>query len=453
MSTCSLKEPKNGLYLTDADNEGWHNYFGKLLQDSNTSTIEKGDFDADVKNISILLTERCNLRCTYCYQSHEDHECGISMTKEKAKEIVDFLLDKEKGNKYLNPDKTQGVILDMLGGEPFYEIDVLDYFIDYFKTKAVAMGHPWGTNYMISISTNGTLYHTEKVQKFVKKNRGRLSVSFSIDGNKELHDSCRIFPDGSGSYDLVEKNAKIWTSRDGGSHTKMTLAPENLQYLKEAIVHLWGMGITTVYANPIYEAKWTNDQARLYYDQLLSLADYLLKDKRYRLLWTSLFSETIGSELKTDQNYCGGNGKMLAIGPDGRCYPCLRYMEHSLKGKQRPIQIGDIEKGLDDPDVNTDLIELKTITMTSQSDDKCNNCKIATGCGTCSAYNYEVNGTANKRVTNICPMHQARVLANTYYWNKLYKELGIDKHYDLNIPKDWALDIIDEEEYNKLLDL
>lgn len=446
MSVCKMREPKNGLYLTGHDIESWQTSFGKILRESGESK-SGNDFLEDVKNISILLTEKCNLRCTYCYQSHEDHEKGKTMTKETAKKIVDFLLDDKKCNGYISSEKTQAIILDMLGGEPFVAVDVLDYFVDYFKTKAVSIGHPWGFNYMISISTNGTLYHTEKVQRFLEKNEGRVSIGFSIDGNKQLHDSCRLFPDGSGSYDLVKKNAETWIRNTYNPHSKVTLAPENLKYMKESIIHLWNMGINFISANPIYEHNWTHAQAKLFYDQLIEIADYLIESERYRVFWTSLFSEYIGKENESDMNYCGGTGNMLAIGHDGQCYPCLRYTKQSLKGQQNPIQIGDIYKGLNDPDKDMNLIELKAVTMSSQSDDKCNNCKISSGCGTCSAYNYQVNGTANKRVANICLMHQARILANSYYWNKLYKKLGIDKHFDLNIPKEWAIEIISEKEY------
>jgi uncharacterized protein len=453
MSSCSIRVPSNGIYFTEKDNEGWHEYFGRLLQESGESTIPVSDLEMDVKNISIILTERCNLRCTYCYQSHEKHKNGTTMTKETARDIVDFILDDSKGNNYFNSSKNQGVILDMIGGEPLYEIEIMDYLVDYFKSKAAMMGHPWATNYMVAISTNGTLYHTDKVQRFLEKNKNRVSITFSMDGNKDLHDSCRVFPDGSGSYDRVRDNVDIWLKQTGSGSSKVTLAPENIIHTSQAIPHLWEMGIHTVYANTVYEEGWNYGHATIFYNELKKLADYLLKDKRYGLHWTSLFSETIGSQLQDTRNYCGGNGSMLAIGTDGRCYPCLRYMETSLKGNRKPFIIGNIEEGLEDPNTNIDLIELKSVDMVSQSDDKCKTCKIAQGCGVCSAYNYEIFGTANKRATFICPMHQARVMGNAYYWNKLYQIEGLDKHYDLNIPKDWALNIVSEEEYEELLKL
>lgn len=37
----------------------------------------------------------------------------------------------------------------------------------------------------MSISTNGILYSTEKVQKYIKKNAGKVSIGITIDGTKE----------------------------------------------------------------------------------------------------------------------------------------------------------------------------------------------------------------------------------------------------------------------------
>ena len=101
-----------------------------------------------------------------------------------------------------------------------------------------------------------------------------------------------------------------------------------------------------------------------------------------------------------------------------------------------------------------DCVEcLQKITRRSQSTDECFYCPIARGCSWCTAYNYEVFGTINKRATFICPMHKARALANVYYWNKYYQLKESDKRFTNYCPKEWALEIIDENEYNMLNDL
>jgi uncharacterized protein len=96
---------------------------------------------------------------------------------------------------------------------------------------------------------------------------------------------------------------------------------------------------------------------------------------------------------------------------------------------------------------------LCNITRRSQSTDECYYCPIGAGCAWCSGYNYEEFGTPNKRATYICIMHKAESLANVYYWNKLYKKLNINKTFNMNIPREWALEIINIDEYNYLLNL
>ena len=145
--------------------------------------------------------------------------------------------------------------------------------------------------------------------------------------------------------------------------------------------------------------------------------------------------------------------KCLSIDYKGDIYPCIRYMESSLNGRQKPLVVGNIFQ----TEQNAEQIDneklLSNITRRSQSTDECFNCPIAEGCSWCSGYNYEEFGTPNKRATYICPMHQAASLANVYLLNKLYKKLNLNKHFKIYIPKDWALNIIDEQEYNMLLKL
>lgn len=81
---------------------------------------------------------------------------------------------------------------------------------------------------------------------------------------------------------------------------------------------------------------------------------------------------------------------------------------------------------------------------------ECFACPIASGCSWCSAYNYQCTGTPDKRVTYICPMHKARVLANAYYWNNLYRKRGDTARYRLDIPDAWALEIIPYAELSML---
>ena len=96
---------------------------------------------------------------------------------------------------------------------------------------------------------------------------------------------------------------------------------------------------------------------------------------------------------------------------------------------------------------------LKNIDRRTQSTDECFYCPIGEGCSWCSAYNFQEFGTPNKRATYICEMHKARSLANVYLWNKYYQKHNVNKKFTMHCPKEWALNIISEDEYNMLLEL
>ena len=96
---------------------------------------------------------------------------------------------------------------------------------------------------------------------------------------------------------------------------------------------------------------------------------------------------------------------------------------------------------------------LKCIDRRTQSTDECFDCPIAEGCAWCSAYNYQVFGTADRRATFICVMHRARALANAYYWNRLYRKQNLKKRFKIHVPEEWALEILGQTEWDMLREL
>lgn len=114
---------------------------------------------------------------------------------------------------------------------------------------------------------------------------------------------------------------------------------------------------------------------------------------------------------------------MLAIGTDGNLYPCNRFMDFSLRTK-KPIIVGNVKTGID----YNKLRPFLTLDRITQSPPKCLECNVASGCAWCQGENYDAaeTPTAYQRATAICKMHKARVRANNYYWNKLYRKLELE---------------------------
>ena len=408
-----------------------------------------------VRNFTFQVTDACNLACTYCYQINK----GVrKMSFETAKMTIDKLISGEDGfGDYINADRSPCIIVDFIGGEPLLEIDLIDKIVDYFRTRLIELNHPWADNIRFSMCTNGVLYNTPKVQKFLQKNRDILSLSITVDGTKKLHDSCRIFPDGSPSYDLAHNAALDWMKRGNYLGSKITIAPGNITYVSECLLQMIDDGYQDINANCVYEKGWTLEHAQELYRQCKSFSDEFHNRGYDNFDYAiSLLDKQWGYPKKEndDRNWCGGTGAMLAVDPDGYLYPCLRYMESSLGTQAPPLRIGNVRDGLMIKPCEKQCVAcLDKISRRSQSTDECFYCPIAEGCSWCSAYNYQEFGTADKRATYICEMHKARVLATNYYWNSYYKRNGINDVEDLWVPKQWAIPIIGETEYNKLVDL
>lgn len=391
-----------------------------------------------------------------CYQINKDKH---SMPFEVAKKFFDMLVEADSEScDYINPDNSPGLIVEFIGGEPFMEIDLISQISDYVMDTIIKKKHKWANRFMFSICSNGVLYFDKRVQEYINKHKDHLSFSISIDGNKKLHDSCRIFPNGQGSYDIAIAGVKHFREHyHGYMGSKMTLAPQNIAYAYDAVTNLVALDYDDIYLNCVYEEGWTDKDAHTLYEQLKKIADFLIEDEeRFEEIFLSIFDETsfCPKSITDNDNWCGGTGAMISVDWKGDIYPCIRYMESSLGSDIPPLKIGNVNDGIMVLSEHIKTVnELRSITRRSQSDDECFYCPIAGSCSWCSAYNYQVNGTANKRTKFLCQMHKARTLANAYLWNKGNRKYHPDRRFKLWIPKEWALQIIDEAEWQMLKDL
>lgn len=397
-------------------------------------------------DITFQITDDCNLQCSYCYQIHKGHH---KMPFEIAKEFIDLLVENsEKINQYVDTTSSTAAIINYIGGEPFLEIDLMEQITEYFVKKIIECNHPWQYNWRIGISSNGILYFNPKVQNFLTKWKNHISFNISIDGNKQLHDTCRLFPNGEGSYDKAISAVHHYVNElQGIMGSKMTLAPENVQFTFEAIKNLINEGYTEIHLNCIFEKGWEINHAKILYNELIKLSDYLFNNDLDEKIYISMFNDQFFHPMNPEdnENWCGGTGSMIAIDWKGDIFPCLRYMESSLGENIPPFIIGNLKDGvMMTQETYQKAYELKNITRKSQSTDECFNCPIAEGCSWCSALNYQENdGKLNKRVTYICMMHKARALANCYFWNKYFIKHEIPQRMKLYLPDEEALKIID----------
>lgn len=372
------------------------------------------------KSITFIVTKDCQLACKYCYLVGKNEKERMSW--DVAQKAIDYILSHE------SDFQEESVVWDFIGGEPFLEIDLIEHICDYIKKELFRRNHHWFNSYRFSFSTNGINYDSEKVQRFIKKNKNHLSIGITIDGTKAKHDLNRIWKGlgkERGSYDDVVRNIPLWLKQFPYGGTKVTISSADIPFIKESVIHLYSLGIHEVNINCVFEDVWCEGDDSLFEDQLMLLADEIIENGYYKEYTCSFFSEHIGKPMNQqleNQNWCGA-GRMLSIDAAGLFYPCTRFAQYSLRSK-KAWTIGNVNDGID----KNRLRPFLTLDRSTQSNQDCMNCEVASGCAWCQGENYDAaeTPTAYQRATAICKMHKARVRANNYYWNKLYRKLELE---------------------------
>lgn len=161
-----------------------------LIKDAKDANLTKiGTASNRYFQLIILPTEKCNFRCTYCY---EDFSVG-RMKKETIFGIKALLERRCSDLDYLN--------ISWFGGEPLTAKDIV---LD-ISEHVMALARKYATlSYVGNMTTNGYLldYNTTVALADVGVRRYQIS----LDGPREVHDKSRIRADGGSTYDRIWGN-------------------------------------------------------------------------------------------------------------------------------------------------------------------------------------------------------------------------------------------------------
>lgn len=162
---------------------------GFSFRNTQNVNFKKMGISNQLLQIIIFPTEKCNFRCTYCY---EDFATG-RMNKETIIGIKALLERRCADLKYLD--------IRWFGGEPLVAKDIVLEISEY--ARGLVYRYP-ELNYLGSMTTNGYLLDYKTVTALA--NAGVRQYQISLDGPREVHDQSRLRADGSSTYD------KIWTN-------------------------------------------------------------------------------------------------------------------------------------------------------------------------------------------------------------------------------------------------
>lgn len=175
--------------------------------------------------LTFMMTYRCNLRCTMCWQWGEQ---GLFHDLSREHELQQ--LDLATLCAVVDDVAEEGTGVFLWGGEPFLHRDILP-FVEHVKSRGM----------YCSINTNGT-YLPRDARKLV--DLGVDAIMVSVDGPLEVHDRIRGM---NGSFQKIADGVKaVRAARNGGGKPEIivntTVSPGNQGALLETYATVEAMG-------------------------------------------------------------------------------------------------------------------------------------------------------------------------------------------------------------------
>jgi len=192
----------------------------KLKQLPTVELSEQNQLTRNFNYATILLTEKCNFECSYCYSQKARSKSSI--TKEKLKTALDFILINGEKNKYVK-------IAYLCGGEPTIMWDLLKWSVEYTIIKAnekqIKIAH--------SLTTNGSLLSELKI-KWLKKHNVSINLSFDILPKIQAVQR-KIASQRSDSFSIVNDNLKIMLQQNISVSIRSTITSLNVEEMDNMV--------------------------------------------------------------------------------------------------------------------------------------------------------------------------------------------------------------------------
>jgi uncharacterized protein len=335
-------------------------------------------------NITLIITENCNLKCSYCYVNHENKSC---MDKKTINDTFIFI------EKMLIEEQDSQINIDIFGGEPLLEWNIVKDIL--IKIKEINELYDHKIHSMIF--TNGTLLNDE-ILNFCKDLRF-CKFSISLDGCKDCHDECRVYNDNSGSFDDTFESIKLYSkiyNKKNHDLGKTMISPSNTKYMMDNVKFAIKNNINRVSMGIVRDDIWNDDDIKTFEQKLYELKDFYIKNIDSGL-WLDIFSLTIIDGRHKKDRYCGAGRNMFAITPSGDIYPCQRFYNN-----RSPYKLGHVSTG-----INKDNVWYKVFNNYNLDFfHGCNKCKdFDQNCvGQCMASCYESNNNIFMPINSACKL-------------------------------------------------
>lgn len=333
------------------------------------SLVAQEAFKSKRKITELVLTERCNLSCVYCYEHDKD---TLKMSLDIAKKAVE--------DAFADPS-TEEVEIDFFGGEPFAAFQEMKEICEWL------WGKTWSKPFIVFATTNGTMVHGP-IKEWVQKNSHRFILAISVDGTRDMHNLNR-----NNSFDKIDLGFffTMWPFQPA----KMTISRLTLPNLAEGIIFLHKQGFK-ISCNTAYGIDWEENDYLILANEMKKLADFYIENPKIEPCSIIIMPIQNIAFTKKPAKWCGAGTNMICIDRTGKKYPCHTFMP-SASGSN--------------PNLDEMFNQLKSDNLL---DSRCSECILISCCPTCYGINYVDTSSITKRDKHHCEFSKIRARATAY---------------------------------------
>jgi len=342
---------------------------------------EERDFDPlPMRELIFVLTERCNLNCTYCYEKYKNkssRSLSARFIKDRIRECM------------LADDDAEEVWVDFFGGEPLLEFGTIREVVDWLVSVQWPEGSPAALkSFRFLVETNGTLL-TQGMKEWFSSHRNHLVVGLSLDGTKEAHDRNR-----SNSYDQVVQHLDFFRENWPLQPVKMTVGPETIDKVYDGVLNIHRMGLQVDF-DVVFEDVWGDEasEARAVRSWAAELAKLIVfyrnnPELKRPMVLSRKLEFLFDRPTERKRTFCGAGKYVTSYLPDETKYPCFRLSPIAVA---KPI---------------TDVM-----LASYASGEECATCPFERICTTCEGHNYSVTGSCFSRTRFHCRFFKISLLS------------------------------------------
>lgn len=321
----------------------------------------------------LMMSDRCNLSCRYCYADADDR--GMDMSVKNAERAIQTFL----------PSHGQ-LRVQFSGGEPL---------LAYDRIEEIVLSHKKKRGIRFAVQTNGLLLDNEKLQFFVENGVG---LGLSLDGIPEVNEKMR-----GGTKRVLEAVERL-DALGMGVNVTTVLTWESVDRLPEFLLfcaqHPSVSTINLDLLRPMGRAA--GSELAPDFQQIKKMVPMMLRTLRFinfrrhpRLKVREVEQGYARRYLKQEAPYClAAQGAYSVVTPSGDVYPCA-----SLVGMET-FRCGNLQ--------NFSPASLIELTSGWGLPSQCRDCEIKFFCrGGCPVRRIIYTGSAGRKYDGDCILRRS----------------------------------------------